>query len=81
MNADSFEFLSKYLLQNIQEINDALAIVGLYYALRSCGKLVYHVGDFTSTHIVSRYGSRNFIDLYGGEWAGESVVVVVVVQE
>lgn len=71
MNADSFEFLSKYILQDLQSFNDALALVGIYYACRTCGKAIYHTGDFFNTHIISRYGSRNFIDLYGGEWAGE----------
>lgn len=72
MNADSFQFLSKYLLDEIYCVNDALAVTGIVYIIKTCIKCNTAILSFAKTHIWSKRNPGNFKELYGGDWAGNN---------
>lgn len=70
MNSDSFIFWSKYILEDLQSVNDTLALAGIYLISKTCISGIFAISDLVKTYIISRAGSRDVIKLYGGEWAG-----------
>jgi len=69
MSADSFELVLNEWTRNIRDINDTLALIGIYYLGKSFIKITYNLCKSFKTYILPQIVCKDTWLKSLGEWA------------